>query len=111
MTVPAGSEDPTNFYPSVGAGAVVYGDHDLSSGASYSAFLANAQQDYPADPWFFWDQPLTDSGWVRRHKNKSGPGAATPKGKNEGELVLLGTAGWLYVGAATLVLLHVPLFA
>ena len=83
----------------------MYGDHDLSSGASYSAFLANAQQNYPADPWFFWDQPLTDSGWVRTHSGK------TSKGKNEGALILLGTAGWLYVAAATLVLSHVPLFA
>ena len=40
MTIPAGSEDPTELYPSVGAGA---------------------QQIYPANPWFFWNQLLSDS--------------------------------------------------
>ncbi len=50
MTIPAGSEDPTELYPSVGAGAAVYSDSDPLSGASYSAFLAGAQQIYPANP-------------------------------------------------------------
>jgi hypothetical protein len=132
MTVPAGSEDPTELYPNVGAGGAVYGDHDPASGASYSSFLAGAQPNYPADPWFFWDQPLSDSGWVRTHAG--GPGAATPTGvtpgtpgtsgtsgtgnstssgtsKNGGAQVLLGTDGRLFLGAATSVVLHVVLFA
>jgi hypothetical protein len=128
MTVPAGSEDPTELYPNIGAGAAVYGDHDPASGASYSSFLVGAQPNYPADPWFFWDQPLSDSGWVRTHAG--GPGAATPgtsgtgnstssgtsnsttsgTSKNGGARVLLGTDGRLFLGAATSVVLHVVLF-
>jgi len=133
MTIPAGSEDPTELYPNVGAGAAVYGDHDPASGASYSSFLASAQPNYPADPWFFWDQPLSDSGWVRAHAG--GPGAATPAAttpgttgngttgttgnstsssgtnRNGGARVLLGTDGRLFLGAAASVVLHVVLFA
>jgi hypothetical protein len=117
MTVPPGSEDPTELYPSIGAVATVYGDHDPASGASYTAFLANAQANYPAQPWFFWDQPLSDSGWVRAHAGSSG--AATPSettagaaatGKNAGARVLPGTTGWPFLGAAILVLLHARLF-
>ncbi len=62
IATPAGGEDPNELYPSVGAGAAVYGDRDPRTGTSYSAFLASAQPNYPADPWFFWDQPLGDSG-------------------------------------------------
>jgi hypothetical protein len=120
MTVPPGSEDPTELYPSIGAVAAVYDDRDSANGTSYAAFLAAAQSNYPAEPWFFWDQPLSDSGWVRA--NAGGSGAATPSGttatagaaathKDAGARVLLGTSGRLFIGAATLVLLHVLLFA
>jgi hypothetical protein len=117
MTVPPGSEDPTELYPSIGAVAAVYGDHDPASGASYTAFLANAQANYPAQPWFFWDQPLSDSGWVRAHAGSSG--AATPSkttvgaaatGKNAGARVLPRTTGRPFLGAAIFVLLHARLF-
>jgi hypothetical protein len=96
----------------------VYGDGDPANGTAYSAFLAAAQPNYPAQPWFLWDQPLSDSGWVRAHAGSSG--AATPSGtaagasatskKNAGARVLLGTTGRLFLGAMTLVLLHVLLF-
>lgn len=122
MTIPAGGEDPTELYPDIGAIAAVFGDRDPSSGASYSSFLANVQQDYPADPWFFWDQPLSDSGWVSTHAGSAG--AATPSGtsvtpsasgsssasKNSAARVLLGSAGRMFLGAMALVLLHILLF-
>jgi hypothetical protein len=136
MAVPAGGEDPKELYPSVGAGGAVYGDHDPWIGASYSVFLANAQPNYPADPWFFWDQPLSDSGWVRAPEGGATSASAAPsgttsagaasqrppaaaagigkgkgKGKNDGARVLLGKGGWLFLGAATSVLLHVLLLA
>jgi hypothetical protein len=116
MTVPPGGEDPTELYPSIGAVAAVYDDRDPANGTSYAASLAAAQSNYPAEPWFFWDQPLSDSGWVRANAGRSG--AATPSGtagaaathKSAGARVLLGTTGRLFIGAATLVLLHVLLF-
>jgi len=136
IAVPAGGEDPKELYPSVGAGGAVYGDHDPWTGASYSAFLANAQPNYPADPWFFWDQPLSDSGWVRAQAGGATSASAAPsgttsagaasqtppaaaagngngkgKGKNDGARVLLGKGGRLFLRAATSVLLHVLLLA
>jgi len=103
MSTQGGSENLAELYPSVGAGASVYGDRDASSHGAYSTFLASVQQNYPAHPWFFWDQPLSDSGWVQAH-------AGTNKGKNNGEHVSLGMANRLFLVAATSALLHVLLF-
>jgi hypothetical protein len=116
MTVPPGSEDAMELYPSIGAVAAVYGDRDLASGTSYTAFLASAQANYPAEPWFLWDQPLSDSGWVREHAGSAG--AATPSGssasasstsKNGGTRVWPRTTRWV-LGTVISVLLHVLLF-
>jgi len=121
MTIPAGSEDATELYPDMAAIAAVFGDRNPSTGATYSSFLASAQQDYPAEPWFFWDQPLSDLGWVSA--NAGGPGAATPTGTslgpassssagaNSGPRVLLGSVGRMFLGTVVLVLLHILLFA
>ena len=65
MSAQGGSENLAELYPIVGACASVYGDRDASSHGAYSTFLASVQQNYPAHPWFFWDQPLSDSGSKR----------------------------------------------
>jgi hypothetical protein len=114
------SEDSTTmllFLPSVGASAIVYGDGDTRG--RYVAFLESEEVNYPAQPWFFWNQPLDDSGWVSAHFGSAGPGATTTstaptaspsKGKG-GERGLLGSCfGRLFLGAATLVSLHILLF-
>jgi hypothetical protein len=105
MTIPAGSEDPTELYPSVGAGAAVYGDGDTS-----------AQQIYPANPWFFWNQPLSDSawGWVRTHAGDAlwdGRWFVVVVGNGQELRVLLGTGDRQFLAAAILVLLHVLVMA
>ncbi|KAI0265334.1 chondroitin AC/alginate lyase [Gloeopeniophorella convolvens] len=127
MGVPPGDEPASELYPNVGAGAAAYGD----PAGAYAAFLARAEQGYPAEPWFFWDQPLGDSGWVRAHAG--GAGAATASGAGAGAQptggssksapasgskngaapgrVVFGSAGRLCAGAAALVLVHVLLFA
>jgi len=115
MTVAPGDEDATELYPSIGAVATVYGDTD----GKYAKFLASAEQNYPAQPWYFYNQPLSDSGWVAAHAG--GAGAATASGtnasatsqKNGGARISYGTnARRLFLGAATwVVLLHVLLFA
>jgi len=64
MTVPPKDEAANELFPSVGApGASVYGD----SSGTYAAFLPPLGENYPAEPWFFWNQPLSDSGWERAH--------------------------------------------
>jgi hypothetical protein len=128
MTVPPGKEDAKELYPFVGAIAAALGDRDPSTGATYTSFLASAQPNYPANPWFFLDQPLSDLGWVAA--NAGGPGAATPSGtglqpaassssssgKGKGEnggarVILLDSAGRVVLAAVVLVLVHVLLFA
>ncbi len=108
------------FLPSVGAGAVIYGDQDDGdTKGRYVAFLEREEVNYPAQPWFFSNQPLDDSGWVSAHSGLGGPSAATTsavptaspsKGKNGGERGFLGSLGRLLLGAATLVSAHILLF-
>jgi hypothetical protein len=46
------------FYPSVAAIGSVFGD----PGRRYTEFLKGVDIAYPAEPYFFWNQPLWDSG-------------------------------------------------
>lgn len=117
------SEDSTTvllLLPSVGAGAIVYGYEDNGhTRGKYVAFLENEEVNYPAQPWFFWNQPLDDSGWVNAQSGLGGPGPTTTstsptaspsRAKNGGEPGLLESFGRLLLGAATLVSLHILLF-
>jgi len=62
MTQPAGADDPTELYSVVAAVASQYGDPT----GKYAAYLLkNAGNTYPAQAYFLWDQPLTDSGLVK----------------------------------------------
>jgi hypothetical protein len=118
-----GSTTMLLFLPSVGAGAIVYGDEDDGdTRGRYVAFLESEEVNYAAQPWFFWNQPLDDSGWVSAHSGSGGPGATTTstaptaspskgKGKKGGERSSLGSPfGQLFLRAATLVSLHILLF-
>ncbi|KAH9168059.1 chondroitin AC/alginate lyase [Lactarius sanguifluus] len=121
MTVSPKDELASELFPSVAAGAAVYGDPQ----GTYAAFLSRSEEDYPTEPWFFWDQPLSDSGWVRTHAGSAG--AATPSGTGAAASasssagasenassrtrILLGSPGELLLGAAIIVLIHVLLFA
>ncbi|KAH8982367.1 chondroitin AC/alginate lyase [Lactarius hatsudake] len=115
MTVPPKDEPASELFPSVGAGAAVYGDPQ----GKYAAFLSRSQEDYPSQPWFFWDQPLSDSGWVRTHATSSGTGTAaaptssagTSKNAGARTRVLLNTPGELLLGVAIMILIHIFLFA
>ena len=122
-------EGPTtmvSFLPSVGAGAVD-GDRDGDTSKKYVAFLEREEENYPAQPWFFYNQPLDDSGWVGAQSGSGGADATTTsgaptasagqdkgkdkgEGKSGGEQVLLEFFGWLFVGSATLLSFHVLLF-
>ncbi|KAF4602991.1 hypothetical protein EYR38_003395 [Pleurotus pulmonarius] len=44
--------------PNVAAVAAEYGDPD----GKYAAYLKVNEPDYPAEAWFLWNQPLSDSG-------------------------------------------------
>ncbi|KAI0061088.1 chondroitin AC/alginate lyase [Artomyces pyxidatus] len=92
MTVPPESDGASEILYSVGAVASVYGDPQ----GTYAAFLNKSEPFYPAEPWFFWDQPLSDSGWVRANAANStggGPGA-TSKPKSNSSAVRSSGHGW-----------------
>ncbi|KAI0320973.1 chondroitin AC/alginate lyase [Amylostereum chailletii] len=60
MTIDPGDDAPAELYPSVASVGATYGDSD----GTYAAFLSNKVQSYPEEPYFLFDQPLSDSGWV-----------------------------------------------
>jgi hypothetical protein len=110
-----------SFLPSVGASAILYGNEDDGdTRGRYVSFLENEEVNYPAQPWFFWNQPLYDSGWVNAHSGSGGPSPTTTstaspsetkgKSKNGVKRGLLGSFGRLFLGAAALVSLHILLF-
>jgi hypothetical protein len=60
MTVSPGSEEADELYPNVAAVAAEYGDPT----GKYAAFLKAHSNGttYIAQPYFLWNQPLSDSG-------------------------------------------------
>ncbi|EIN14695.1 chondroitin AC/alginate lyase [Punctularia strigosozonata HHB-11173 SS5] len=58
LTVDPGSETASELYPDVAAVGSTYGDSD----GKYAAWLAAADDTYPQQPYFFWDQNFSDSG-------------------------------------------------
>lgn len=57
MTVQPGNETASELYPNVAAVAATYGDPN----GKYASFLAQADNQYPAESYFLWDQPFSDS--------------------------------------------------
>ncbi|KAF7972126.1 hypothetical protein HWV62_18848 [Athelia sp. TMB] len=57
MTVPPGADLPAELYPNIAAVAATYGDPT----GKYASWLAQADNTYPAQAYFFWDQPFSDS--------------------------------------------------
>lgn len=70
-----GKELADELYPNVAAVGAIYGDPN----GTYAGFLADAEEAYPAEPYFLWDQPLSDNGWVSRNPNYGG---TTSSGNN-----------------------------
>ena len=60
MNTTAGDEAASELYPNVAAVGAIYGDPT----GKYVSFLAQVEEAYPAEPYFLWDQPLSDNGWV-----------------------------------------------
>ncbi|KAG8887843.1 hypothetical protein FRB98_008866 [Tulasnella sp. 332] len=54
----AENNDPSELFPNVAAVASYYGDPN----GQYAAYLTQHNPVYPGEAWFFWDQPLSNSG-------------------------------------------------
>ncbi|KAF9648312.1 chondroitin AC/alginate lyase [Thelephora ganbajun] len=65
MNTGPGKEVARDLYPNVAAVGAIYGD----TNRKYSRFLARGDEAYPAKPYFLWNQPLSDNGWVSRNPN------------------------------------------
>ncbi|KAG8703483.1 hypothetical protein FRC08_002814 [Ceratobasidium sp. 394] len=66
---PGPGEAASELFPQIAAVAVKFGDPD----GKYAAFLASKDAQYPVRLWFFWDQPLSDSGLAAGLIAKGGP--------------------------------------
>lgn len=84
MNTDPGKEVRSELYPNVAAIGAIYGDPN----GKYSGFLAHADEAFPAEPYFLWNQPLSDNGWVSRNPGFGGstsPGNSTiTKGGDSG---------------------------
>lgn len=111
MTVQPDDEGPTEAYPNIAAIASQYGDAD----GKYASFLASKEKTYPGQAWFFWNQPLSDSG-LQVHIDDTGnilagPGSSTNSAssssatgssngnKNNGASSSVSSSGWMLMGA------------
>lgn len=76
MNTDPGKEEGGELLPNVAAVGAIYGDPD----GKFVGFLAHADEAYPAEPYFLWNQPLSDNGWVSRNPTYGGsvsPGSGT----------------------------------
>jgi hypothetical protein len=89
----SGDGPPEEIHPAVAAVAPTYGDPN----GKYAAFLASGDSQYPAQPYFLWNQPLSDSGLAAA--TPSGSGQPRPTSKNN---ALLSTGSATAVWHATL---------
>lgn len=60
MTIQPTPSVPVELYPNIGAIAAIYGDPE----GKYVAFLKTVYMSFAIEPWFYWNQPLGDGGYV-----------------------------------------------
>ena len=61
------------LYPSIAAVAANYGDPN----GKYAAFLANADNMYPTEPYFLFNQNFSDSGLASAKPTAGGPSVSS----------------------------------
>jgi hypothetical protein len=75
------------LYPSVATVGAVYGDPDKK----YASFLKAGDNTYPAEPYFLWNQPLSDSDLAAATPTSGSTPTSTPgAGAKTGGAVQLG---------------------
>ena len=77
MNIRPGEDVTDELNPNVAAAGAIYGDTD----GKYASFLAHTDEAYPAEPYFLWNQPLSDGGWVSRNPNYGGSAASDSNNK------------------------------
>ena len=80
MNTDPGKDAPAELYPNVAAVAAIYGD----TSGKYVNFLSGVDEAYPAEPYFLWNQPLSDNGWVALNPNFGGNTGSTTSTNGNG---------------------------
>ncbi|TFK52748.1 chondroitin AC/alginate lyase [Heliocybe sulcata] len=78
MSLSAASEQESELYPVVAAVGAVYGDPDNK----YAGYLKQREYNYAIQPYFLWNQPLSDSGYTRTTGGKASASATTTTHKS-----------------------------
>ena len=78
MNTQPGNEAASELYPNVAAVGAIYGD----TNGNYTNFLSKVDEAYPAEPYFLWNQPLTDGGWVSLNPDFGGDTGSTNNTNN-----------------------------
>lgn len=73
MTVSPGDDAAAELYPNIASVASVYGDPT----GKYASFMAQADNTYPAQPYFFWNQPFSDSNLASATPSATAPGSTS----------------------------------
>jgi hypothetical protein len=74
FNVTASGDGPTEeLFPDMAAVAAVYGD----PGNQYADYMKNRNENYPGEPYFLFNQPLSDNGLPAATPDATGP-AVTP---------------------------------
>jgi len=81
MTVQPGNETASELYPNIAAVASTYDNND-----TYASFLALKDPLYPAQGYFYWDQPFSDSNLAAATPTAAGPSIPTSSTKHSGGL-------------------------
>jgi hypothetical protein len=90
----------SELYPNVAAVGATYGDPT----GKYAAFLKSKDEEYVSEAYFFWDQPLSDSGLTSSAAQPSAGAGAT----NESRCgVRVGAMLWIYAVTAWTVVMHI----
>lgn len=100
MTFTAAQSNETGYdaelYPNVAAVAAVYGDPD----GKYSQWLAGRDTSFPGQPYFLWDQPLSNAGLTGAPTGTSSAAGSGPTSSNTKKNAA--TASSVHVGTALL---------
>lgn len=100
MTFTAAQSNETGYdaelYPNVAAVAAIYGDPD----GKYSQWLAGRDTSFPGQPYFLWDQPLSNAGLTGAPTATSSAAGPDATGSNTGKNAA--TTSSVHVGSALL---------
>ncbi|KAH8824495.1 chondroitin AC/alginate lyase [Flagelloscypha sp. PMI_526] len=91
QTPPAGeNSSPLDMFPFTAMVASTLGD----SNSKYTNFLKGQDSEFPAQPWFFWEQPLSNAG-IQLSSNSTGSSGSTKTSQKGNGATRLFKVDWM----------------